>query len=74
MSLVCDWKHMQVGQFEGWTVQFAAVQDVAAEVWLDHGEWNWTIYCGPNEWPGGTATSAEEAMHAVLDKIERIPH
>jgi len=70
MSFVCDWKYRHIGRFEAWTAELnATMQSLAAEVWLDHGEWNWTIYCGPNEWPGGTAQSAEEAMSAVQERI-----
>jgi hypothetical protein len=73
MSLVYDWKHWNVGSFEGFTAQCnAAMQALAAEVWLDHGEWNWTIYYGSTEWPGGAVRTAEEAMTAVQERLSRI--
>lgn len=73
MSVHYDWKHWRAGDFEGWTVECSAsLSALAAEVWLDHGEWNWTIYCGRDEWPGGTASSADEAKSAVNARFAQI--
>ncbi|HYG98123.1 MAG TPA: hypothetical protein VD837_03260 [Terriglobales bacterium] len=70
MNFTYDWKHWQAGNFEGWTTECSAdLHSLAAEVWLDHGEWNWTIYRGRDELPGGIAGSAEEAKSAVQERF-----
>lgn len=75
MSPVYSWKHWHFGSVEGWIAECEfAMRSLAAEIWCERGEWNWTVYSGPSEFPGGPAHSAEEAKSAVQQRFVELIH